>query len=88
MQVRVGARAGFCMGVRRALNSALEAALRRRGRIFTLGPLIHNTQVVELLRRRHVEILARPEDVAPGDLVVIRAHGVPPESMAAIENAP
>ncbi|HAK95171.1 MAG TPA: 4-hydroxy-3-methylbut-2-enyl diphosphate reductase [Planctomycetes bacterium] len=85
MQVRVGARAGFCMGVRRALSSALEAALRRRGRIFTLGPLIHNTQVVELLRRRHVEILARPEDVAPGDLVVIRAHGVPPESMAAIE---
>jgi 4-hydroxy-3-methylbut-2-enyl diphosphate reductase len=73
------------MGVRRALSSALEAALRRRGRIFTLGPLIHNTQVVELLKRRHVEILARPEDVQPGDLVVIRAHGVPPESMAAIQ---
>jgi (E)-4-hydroxy-3-methyl-but-2-enyl pyrophosphate reductase len=74
------------MGVRRALSSALEAAMRRRGRIFTYGPLIHNTQVVELLRRRHVDILEKPAEVSPGDLVVIRAHGVPPESMQAIQD--
>ncbi len=74
------------MGVRRALSSALEAAIRRRGRIFTYGPLIHNTQVVELLKRRHVDILEDPMKVSCGDLVVIRAHGVPPESMQAIQD--
>ena len=51
MQVRVGKKAGFCMGVRRALNQALEASAHTKKRIYTYGPLIHNTQVVELLER-------------------------------------
>ncbi len=90
MLVRVGKRAGFCMGVRRALDKALEAAASRpgrKGRLYTYGPLIHNTQVVDLLRRRRVHIVEEAADLKPGDQVVIRAHGVPPQKLTAIRQA-
>jgi len=86
MGVRVAQFAGFCMGVRRALNIALNAAHRRRSGVYTLGPLIHNPQVIDLLKRRGIcpiEI----KDVQPGETVVIRAHGIAPEERSALEAA-
>ena len=68
------------MGVRRAVRLAYTEAERSAGtgRIYTLGPLIHNPQVLEDLRLRGVETLDEsglPEDL--GDVpVIIRAHGV------------
>ncbi len=72
----VAEHAGFCFGVERAVRMAREAAQGRR--VFSLGPLIHNNQAVEQLRRAGVEPVARVED-AQGGLLVIRSHGVPPE---------
>jgi 4-hydroxy-3-methylbut-2-enyl diphosphate reductase len=76
---------GFCMGVRRAVEMAEAAAAdaaassRRDALVRTLGPLIHNPQVLALLRDRGVEVLGDP---LPADLsdttVIIRAHGVSP----------
>ncbi len=75
MKVVLASSAGFCMGVRRAVNLALDAARDRSGPIYTLGPLIHNPQVVSMLEKRGVN--ACPE--APGEgTVVIRSHGVTP----------
>jgi len=76
---------GFCMGVRRAVDLAYgEAAAEDRGRVYTLGPLIHNPQVLDELQRRGVETLN--EERLPADLrgasVVIRAHGVSPQTEA------
>jgi 4-hydroxy-3-methylbut-2-enyl diphosphate reductase len=70
---------GFCMGVRRAVDLAVEAAesagpLRR---VYTLGPLIHNPRALEELRRRGVEALEKIPG-GPGGIFIIRAHGVPP----------
>jgi 4-hydroxy-3-methylbut-2-enyl diphosphate reductase len=69
---------GYCMGVRRAV----EMAYREAGKgpeVYTLGPLIHNPQVLEDLRRQGVKTL---EGEFPPDLrdavVIIRAHGVSP----------
>lgn len=87
MQVKIGKKAGFCMGVRRALKETLQAAQKNRGNIYTFGPLIHNTQVVELLQRRKVGIIQSTDEVSAGDNVVIRAHGVPPQTLQAIESA-
>ncbi|SDF83886.1 4-hydroxy-3-methylbut-2-enyl diphosphate reductase [Desulfovibrio legallii] len=71
--------AGFCMGVGLALQK-LEAALQERAadtaRICTLGPIIHNPQVLEDYARKGVARLEEPEEARPGDMVVIRAHGV------------
>jgi 4-hydroxy-3-methylbut-2-enyl diphosphate reductase len=73
---------GCCMGVRRAIELAYAEAAVSGVRVYTLGPLIHNPQVLEDLRLRGVQVL----DAAnlPGDLsgstVIIRAHGITPET--------
>jgi 4-hydroxy-3-methylbut-2-enyl diphosphate reductase len=71
---------GYCMGVRRAVETAYREAGKGPGRVYTLGPLIHNPQVLEDLQSRGVETLEG--DRLPPDLrdavVIIRAHGVSP----------
>ncbi|MDR1410602.1 MAG: 4-hydroxy-3-methylbut-2-enyl diphosphate reductase [Spirochaetaceae bacterium] len=75
---------GYCMGVRRAVELAYREAAKSAspgGRVYTVGPLIHNPQVLEDLRRRGVEALdgaGLPGDLS-GSAVIIRAHGITPE---------
>lgn len=70
--------AGFCMGVALALqklDSAIAAHPDRR--ILTLGPIIHNPQVLEDYARRGVTRINAAHEARPGDCVLIRAHGIP-----------
>jgi 4-hydroxy-3-methylbut-2-enyl diphosphate reductase len=53
--------------------------------LFTLGPLIHNTQAVKALEAEGVRIAQTPEEVPAGALVIVRAHGVRPEVRGALE---
>ncbi len=76
MPVLVAETAGFCFGVDRAVSMVYEL-LNQGKRAATLGPIIHNPQIVEDLERRGVKIVERPEDVPPGYVLVIRSHGVP-----------
>ncbi len=78
MKVIRASRAGFCMGVSLALKK-LEKALEERKdcRICTLGPIIHNPQVLEEFAKRGVACLENPESAKSGDFVLIRAHGIP-----------
>jgi (E)-4-hydroxy-3-methyl-but-2-enyl pyrophosphate reductase len=78
--------AGFCIGVKRALEMVLKAINENQTKIYTYGPLIHNPQVLELLRERGISILKPGEDV-PAGLVVIRAHGIPPQERRLLEQA-
>lgn len=70
--------AGFCMGVALALKK-LDTALAEQTtrRIVTLGPIIHNPQVLADYAQRGVICFENAEDVLAGDCVVIRAHGIP-----------
>ena len=77
MPVEVAAHAGFCMGVRRAVEMA-EAAIGDGIPSCTLGELIHNPDVVRRLAERGLEPINRPEEAA-GRRVLIRSHGVSPE---------
>jgi (E)-4-hydroxy-3-methyl-but-2-enyl pyrophosphate reductase len=77
MSVIVSRTAGFCMGVRRAMEKTLEERSRTADTLFTLGPLIHNPHVLEILRKNRV-LETTPESAAPGATVLIRAHGVAP----------
>ncbi|MDR2363283.1 MAG: 4-hydroxy-3-methylbut-2-enyl diphosphate reductase [Spirochaetaceae bacterium] len=70
---------GFCMGVRRAVKLALDEAADVSKAVYTLGPLIHNPQVLEALKNRGVEILEKAEGDLTGATVLIRAHGVSPQ---------
>jgi 4-hydroxy-3-methylbut-2-enyl diphosphate reductase len=78
MKVILAENAGFCMGVRRAVETTLYM-VRKDGKIATFGPLIHNPQVLGLLEERGVEILHEIPEYREGT-IIIRAHGVPPES--------
>ena len=82
MAIRVAPSAGFCMGVKRAVDLVLDLARKKGGeKIFTYGPLIHNPQTVELLKRRGIIAINNEkelENLPKGALIVIRAHGIPP----------
>ncbi|NLL13338.1 MAG: 4-hydroxy-3-methylbut-2-enyl diphosphate reductase [Fibrobacter sp.] len=71
--------AGFCMGVKRAVDLALENAAKTEKNILTLGPLIHNSQTVEMLGQRGIKTLNTTEKLQPKSTLLIRAHGIPPQ---------
>jgi 4-hydroxy-3-methylbut-2-enyl diphosphate reductase len=80
MEVILADKAGFCFGVQRAINTAFKAA--GTGRVYCLGPLIHNPQEVERLRQAGVETVGDFASLGPGDSLIIRSHGVPPSVLA------
>jgi len=77
MKVILAKSAGFCMGVRRAVETTLDVIQKEGTGVSTYGPLIHNPQVLKLLEERGVKILRDIPEKASGT-VIIRAHGVPP----------
>ena len=74
VQARTG---GFCIGVKRALDMVLKAINESQTRIYTYGPLIHNPQVLDLLRERGITVL-KPGESVPEGLVVMRFGVGPP----------
>ena len=74
MEIIVARHAGFCFGVKRALDLVREAAQAGPGPIQTLGPLIHNPQVVARLEQEGVRTIADLSE-ARGGTVVIPSHG-------------
>ena len=78
MKITVAKNAGFCSGVKNAVDKALELA-REYGRVYTIGALIHNDGVVQYLEDREVRAVTLEEARAlpPGSAALIRAHGIP-----------
>lgn len=74
------------MGVRRAVDMVLDAANRTDAPISTYGPLIHNPQVLGMLQDKGIPAIDEIPESGRGT-VLIRAHGVPPESQNALETA-
>ena len=86
MKVVLAKTSGFCMGVKNAMEMVLRAIHENHANIYTYGPLIHNPQVMDLLKERGIRVLKEGEVPGSG-LVVIRAHGVPPEERRNLEAA-
>jgi len=86
MKIIIAKTAGFCMGVRRAVELALDASSRQQQPIYTYGPLIHNPQVLGLFSERGVTILKQIPEKGNGT-VLVRAHGVPPETKQQLKRA-
>lgn len=86
MKILLAKTAGFCMGVRRALETVLRAMEQNHQKIYTYGPLIHNPQVLELLAERGIMIL-QPGEAPSEGLVVIRAHGIPPDERQTLQTS-
>lgn len=78
MEVTVAKTAGFCFGVKRAVEKVYDQIGRTEKRIYTYGPIIHNEQVVGDLREKGVEVIDSLEELKTirNAVVVIRSHGV------------
>ena len=74
--IKVAKTAGFCYGVKRAVDG-VYAEIEKGEKIATLGPLIHNPQVIEDLAQKGVYSYESADDIPAGYTTVIRAHGVP-----------
>jgi len=74
MDIEIAKGSGFCPGVRRAVRLALQAAEQQGRRIVTLGPLVHNPLVVEMLEARGIRAVDGVDGDA--DVVIVRAHGI------------
>ena len=74
------------MGVKMAVDRALELS-NDRAAAWTLGPLIHNRQTIDILRQRGVNELDENDPPPPPSTLLVRAHGVPPEVMERYKSA-
>lgn len=87
MKVRVAETAGFCFGVKRAVDKVYEQAEKAEGFIYTYGPIIHNEEVVKDLTARGVKVIGSKEELdgLESGTVIIRSHGVSREIQERIE---
>ncbi|HBC94630.1 MAG TPA: bifunctional 4-hydroxy-3-methylbut-2-enyl diphosphate reductase/30S ribosomal protein S1, partial [Pelotomaculum sp.] len=82
MEVRVASKAGFCYGVKRAIEMSKNTVRNKPGPVFSLGPLIHNPQVVAYLGKLGVREINNLGEIKEGTLI-IRSHGVGPALLKA-----
>lgn len=78
MKVILAKSAGFCFGVRRAVDTVYEQVERRNGKIYTFGPIIHNEEVVADLEEKGVCVVETIQELKKcrDGTVIIRSHGV------------
>jgi len=77
MKVELAKSAGFCFGVEKAVNTVYEEAKKENEIVYTLGPIIHNEEVVKDMKKRGVEAVKIEDlDSLPKGTVIIRSHGV------------
>ena len=86
MRLIVAESAGFCYGVERAVRMAEETAAQY-GRCVMLGSIIHNAGVVRSLEEKGAVQAERVGDIAPGERVLIRAHGAEKETLEALRRS-
>jgi len=93
MEVKLAECAGFCFGVKRAVDTVYEQ-LKTGKTIYTYGPIVHNEAVVKELEEKGVQVIENKEELlamspvaqAGSAAVIIRAHGVPREIYDIIES--
>lgn len=85
--IKVAKTAGFCYGVKRAVNSVYDE-IKNGTKLATLGALIHNPQVIGDLAEKGVIAYDNPDDIPDGYTIVIRAHGIGKETYDKIRNRP
>lgn len=84
-KIKLAKTAGFCFGVNRAVNLVYKL-VEDGQKVCTLGPIIHNQQLVEDLKSKGVNDISSPDACADGYKIVIRTHGIEKETLSDISN--
>ncbi|AYF54871.1 bifunctional 4-hydroxy-3-methylbut-2-enyl diphosphate reductase/30S ribosomal protein S1 [Clostridium botulinum] len=81
MKIQLADKAGFCFGVNRAVDTALNSREKYNKPIYTLGPLIHNNDVVKFLKSKDINSIELEDldNLKENDVIVIRSHGITPK---------
>ncbi len=85
-EVILAKKAGFCFGVDRAIK-LIEKLADEGKSVATLGPIIHNQQVIDDLAKRGVKVVESPDEVVEGTILVLRTHGVTREVLREVEES-
>lgn len=85
MDIKIAKNAGFCFGVKRAVG-ILEKALEKGQKVYCLGSLIHNRQVIEKLEQKGLATVEDISEIPAGGIFIIRSHGVAPQIIEKIKN--
>jgi len=86
MRIKVAIHSGFCFGVRRAIN-IVEKSLadsKYKNKIYSLGAIIHNPQVVEALSRKGIKVIRDISSIKEG-AIIVSSHGAPIETIEKIK---
>jgi len=84
MKVLVAEKCGFCPGVRNAINLA-KKTLAEQKKVYSLGPIIHNEEVVRQLSQAGLKTVESVDQI-PGGIVLIRSHGATQNELEALES--
>ena len=89
MNVTIAKSAGFCFGVKRAVNMVYEAIAKESLPIYTYGPIIHNDEVVKDMKSQGVQVVSNLEqlDSLEKGIMIIRSHGISKAEYEQIEQA-
>jgi 4-hydroxy-3-methylbut-2-en-1-yl diphosphate reductase len=77
MEIMVAKHAGFCFGVKRAIDIAEDVASRNNGKTYVYGQLVHNERVIDELKEKEIEFVENIENIPQNAVTVLRAHGEP-----------
>lgn len=78
IRISLAKNAGFCSGVRRAVERAIATARDNPGKVYMLGDIVHNEFVVESLKNEGIKVIKEIDEVKDG-IILIRAHGESPK---------
>ncbi len=85
-EITLAKKAGFCFGVDRAIK-LIEKLISEGKKVATLGPIIHNSQVIEELASKGVKVVEDPSRVEEGAVLVLRTHGVTRQVLSQVQES-
>lgn len=85
MKIILAKNIGFCFGVKRAIDLVTKSLHKTKEPIYTLGPLIHNPQVMEKLEKENLLCVSKIEEIKKKGKIFIRSHGVPREILTRLK---
>jgi 4-hydroxy-3-methylbut-2-enyl diphosphate reductase len=83
--IKITPSAGFCFGVKRAIQMAYDLLEEQRTEVYSIGEIIHNPQVVERLSAKGLKVVKTPEEVPAGAFFLVRSHGMSPKVIEQLE---
>lgn len=86
MKVRIADNAGFCFGVKRAMQMASDELDNKSTKVYSLGPLIHNKQAVAKYEEKGLIVVEEVDEIPSDERVIIRSHGVGENIYSAAHN--